>query len=582
MNLWNGISEKLFSTAESSPFPPWSTVERRVRGFRDFLLLIKGRAEAKQAAQNVIELLPLFEHERFDLTGEYHETFDYVRTMLLDIWQYLLFNLDNVTSPDANNFYKAIAFIMRRREFDVTNLRIDPDSFELAQGTTDKELSIARRYRHLLYSTQGLVSKKLSVIAQNLATGKTQGPPLLVYAFFAKVLAINYFRLMGLSRTLLGAIVLNEPEQDFVKEVVEATEKNFLEAEQDMSVLIPAYPNIFQWNQYHSVLAHLDSEDEQLRNCPKEWLEEFRKRDLLFFLFVTEWVNLVKQSTNNLQPAKNSSIPQRSSKVCKWYSIKGYKEIVQATLFTMKSKDLAYFNRVLTDCLSSLVSVEPALINFYMYFTFSRTNVYETTAVMETLSYVDVWFKEIMKADKRLSNDFDVNYFCKAISIMIETEHHQLILRVLTLIYNYAEIFSGKITRKTLLIDVLLKQYFFKLFLHWESSIRNAYQQIIVFKMLRERRSRLQKYGFLTDSERPKKDEFDTLHEDYELDGMIYSKIESYVKLLQSPGESYPANWQIYSRQALQEYDLFMRVYEQWEQKAGVGERPPPMQVLHA
>jgi len=37
----------------------------------------------KSSIKNVIELLPLFEHDRFDLTGEYPETFDYVRSLLL-------------------------------------------------------------------------------------------------------------------------------------------------------------------------------------------------------------------------------------------------------------------------------------------------------------------------------------------------------------------------------------------------------------------------------------------------------------------------------------------------------------------
>jgi hypothetical protein len=176
----------------------------------------------------------------------------------------------------------------------------------------------------------------------------------------------------------------------------------------------------------------------------------------------------------------------------------------------MKSKDMTAYNRVLTDCLTSLVVVEPPLVNFYMYFTFSRTNVYDTTAVMgtfpsttslpfssssisflavlithflpllllllETLGYIDVWFRELLRNDKRLSNDFDSSYFCKALSIMFETEHHQLILRVLTLLYNYADLFSGKITRKAVLIGIVFP---FPCFLSFFSATSLNYCTII-------------------------------------------------------------------------------------------------------
>jgi hypothetical protein len=65
MQIWNGISERLFSPSDPSPYAPWNTVERRIRSFRDFLMMMKGRAEAKQASQQIVELLPLFEQGSF-------------------------------------------------------------------------------------------------------------------------------------------------------------------------------------------------------------------------------------------------------------------------------------------------------------------------------------------------------------------------------------------------------------------------------------------------------------------------------------------------------------------------------------
>lgn len=64
---------------------------------------------------------------------------------------------------------------------------------------------------------------------------------------------------------------------------------------------------------------------------------------------------------------------------------------------------------------------------------------------------------------------------------------------------------------------------------------------------------------------------------------IIHSKIESYLQLLQSPGEAYPANLKIYVKQSLQDYTLFMKMYEQWELRAEQsGEKAPPIQMVHS
>jgi hypothetical protein len=53
---------------------------------------------------------------------------------------------------------------------------------------------------------------------------------------------------------------------------------------------------------------------------------------------------------------------------------------------------------------------------------------------------------------------------------------------MLTLLYNYAEIFEGDI-RKRLFHDFLIAEHFFNLFLHWDDNVRNAFQQFLVFKV---------------------------------------------------------------------------------------------------
>ncbi len=53
---------------------------------------------------------------------------------------------------------------------------------------------------------------------------------------------------------------------------------------------------------------------------------------------------------------------------------------------------------------------------------------------------------------------------------------------MLSLLYNYAEVFEGE-ARKAVFCELLIKKYFFTLFLHWDDGTRNSFQQIIVFRV---------------------------------------------------------------------------------------------------
>jgi hypothetical protein len=54
--------------------------------------------------------------------------------------------------------------------------------------------------------------------------------------------------------------------------------------------------------------------------------------------------------------------------------------------------------------------------------------------------------------------------------------------RALKIVYSFSDIFVGE-ARKALFIDLLLTKYFFQLFLHWDPNIRNAFHQLIAFKV---------------------------------------------------------------------------------------------------
>jgi hypothetical protein len=85
-----------------------------------------------------------------------------------------------------------------------------------------------------------------------------------------------------------------DPEQkaEFTKILSDefgVTEGNFLnEDKQPWSV-----PSLFQWTTYHTALTERfpgDNLDDKLARAPKEWMPLLGKRDILFFVFLREWI----------------------------------------------------------------------------------------------------------------------------------------------------------------------------------------------------------------------------------------------------------------------------------------------------
>jgi len=183
-----------------------------------------------------------------------------------------------------------------------------------------------------------------------------------------------------------------------------------------------------------------------------------------------------------------------------------------------------------------LLNGDPGVLNYYLNIVFSRTNVYNIASVNDVLLYLDLWLRELSRRKLKLPRDFDAQYFSEAIKVVISTDHHQLILRILSILYNYAELFTGHV-RRTVFIDSLLTQHFFTLFLHWEPTVRNTFQQILVYKMLSQKRSDVKEGIRLRNNILMGDDPMD-IDDDYEnkLDDLAYGKMEWYVQALQQKG----------------------------------------------
>lgn len=115
--------------------------------------------------------------------------------------------------------------------------------------------------------------------------------------------------------------------------------------------------------------------------------------------------------------------------------------------------------------------------------------------IIDTFNKIKMWMKEIEKLGKYIPKSFDIDFFCKGLDIIIQTDRYDLLIQIISLFYEYAHLFCGDIRMK-LLLDFVLNKHFNTLFLHWNVLIRNYFMHFLVYKLVRIRISDIDNYGF--------------------------------------------------------------------------------------
>ena len=212
-------------------------------------------------------------------------------------------------------------------------------------------------------------------------------------------------------------------------------------------------------------------------------------------------------------------------------SLRGFRVILITFVHQFKQckNDLS---KDMMDTACCLLSTCPSLINFYISSICRNTNVFDYTSTLssffylfllfiiilyyyyyydyyylllllllllllfifvnkiliyikkDTINHFDSLFKYFLEKKISLPSNFNITFFCSAIDIILHTDHHLLLHRLLGLIFNIATLFHHKVEyRQNLFIDLFLHKYFFQLFLHWDSVVRNYFQQILLFKV---------------------------------------------------------------------------------------------------
>jgi hypothetical protein len=111
----------------------------------------------------------------------------------------------------------------------------------------------------------------------------------------------------------------------------------------------------------------------------------------------------------------------------------------------------------------------------------NRVNIYEITAVLKGVNFLNTVFFSFSHKKKHLPVSFSYRYFFKAIKLILEGDSSLTITSLLTLLYTHFPLFHADFRRGISLY--LLGSVFWRLLLHWSHTVRYCFYHLITYRL---------------------------------------------------------------------------------------------------
>lgn len=476
---------------------------------------------------------------------------------LLELWRHLMTLADHVPAYRQNLFYSMIFYIVTRYEFDLIHLTNPmkqrkhqrgvgafksshkeiglPSASQVASSvaSNSEDVIILKEYRDLLVHQIQLVlrlfkSKQLSKVLKK---------------FCSQLLSVAYFRIPVLSGVLMAsccevarpscklaserhALWFNRgrtPEWVFqLESEVMRNFDSFVTASTQLEVsdklntseFFDFNPTLFHWtlfveNDDRIVLGNLECLSKL--NDDKYFFRFISRlvahvNDVLHKPWVTHQDELdfdVDQLGLSAEQEEDLYMYQMDRSIS-WGLVPGYWSFVRSVL-TRSLVPLDLYRSDLKRCVLRILA-NPDLLGIFTKAYLLSTSVSRKHEINACMDQLDSAFDAACGANlgDPLPETFCFDFFFSAISVLLESEQFEVLLKVLCFLYTHLGRFHGT-ERIRLVQDMLIHRYFFKFFLHWYPSVRRQYHHILVYKLDRVGHSRAPEPDQVSESTTSKK-----------------------------------------------------------------------------
>ena len=215
-----------------------------------------------------------------------------------------------------------------------------------------------------------------------------------------------------------------------------------------------------------------------------------------------------------------------------------------------------------------LVMIYPSLLNHFIEKFIHRINLYNFKQIDEFLSVIDTWIVNLIEHNLYSTHTFNMKLFISFIEEIIKTDHFQLLLSTIIMLFGCSYFFIGK-QRIQLIKEFLIDKYFFYFFAHWNNYVRRAFHQFILYKLVFSKRSHLNWVKYDKKEEKMYKLQNELGIDGEEIDRDILQIVDEKLSLIQrlSEGEDikqFNEN-KIYCLRAFKEFEKEQKMYSEWD-----------------
>eukprot|EP01091_Cochliopodium_minus_P010568 TRINITY_DN2829_c0_g1_i1.p1 TRINITY_DN2829_c0_g1~~TRINITY_DN2829_c0_g1_i1.p1 ORF type:complete len:592 (-),score=152.77 TRINITY_DN2829_c0_g1_i1:157-1932(-) len=209
------------------------------------------------------------------------------------------------------------------------------------------------------------------------------------------------------------------------------------------------------------------------------------------FILLDHIIDVMDEIPNKKKkyPELEKMSPKMSNFFVSTYSVN--KKVAKIFKFACPSHKLKFWKNFFFFCSHKYATVDALrqnndLIAGYTQYLLSRTPVFDWVKILPALEKLDLWFVTLANDRKQMSSKLDISILTLAISIIIGTHHHKLILQIMKTLYNTIQIFTEP-QRDKLLEFFFQESVFFNFFLSWNLDVRTYFQFLLCFKVLKIR-----------------------------------------------------------------------------------------------
>ncbi|BFU22545.1 hypothetical protein KM1_236850 [Entamoeba histolytica HM-3:IMSS] len=376
--------------------------------------------------------------------------------------------------------------------------------------------------------------------------------------FFPHYLAFMFFQIPEFRSQLL--------------KIVKGTNTNLMAfskcmSEEEVMEVKRKFPRIFGFDEMERIIKSISKEDisEKFKRINLNWINLLNPNSDIFMSFYFNYIKFIYFTIKG------------QDDFIDYGEIYGLEEFINSyvcqRLEFPKNHSISIMSE--NDKRSLLIDY-PTVVNYMIEHLFDITNRYDISQCDLAVSLLGKWFN-ILIEHKRMSNEqFEIEVFIEGINKILETDHYQLIINTLSMLYDASFFFIGK-ARLLLFKDLLIDKWFMKLFNHWNNTVRQIFHHFILYKFLFTRRSHLNWSKFDKNESSLIKKQLKRGVKMEDIDRIIFDSLEeklNEVKMIIDGDTTLPYSFlKLYCQSSIVEYQNALRLYIDWD-KANLKEVP--------